>query len=329
MSYTSGHAQRDGMLLILASVTGYSMLPVFIKALQVAGLNPLDIATWRFALAAPLFWLMVRVLRTPVSSRSLPRWRLLAMGTLLAMAAVATFWGFERIPAGTFVVLFYTYPAIVAILSALMGERLPLVGWGALVLTTIGIVLTVPDFGQGIGNDNLVGVLLALFTAFVVAIYFILSGRLLRGHTALGAASAWSATGALLSLIILIPFRAAQVQGNFLIHLGEIAFSMPLLAAQRANGAELWLRLLAIATVSTVLGGFFLTVGIQKIGAARASIIGTVEPILTLIFARVFLGEEMLPVQLIGGVFIVASVLLLQLGNRIKIPEREQTMNIS
>ncbi|MEP6985541.1 MAG: DMT family transporter [Chloroflexota bacterium] len=315
--------QRDGMLLILASVTSYSMLPVFIRALQNAGLNALDIATWRFALAAPLFWLMVRFLRQPAGDRPLPRWRLMGMGTLLALAAVATFWGFERIPAGTFVVLFYTYPAIVAVLSALMGERLPIAGWGALVLTTIGIILTVPDFGHGIGNDNLVGVLLALFTAFIVAIYFILSGRLLKGHTALGAASAWSATGAFLFLLVLIPFRAAQLPGNFWNHLGEMTLSMPLLAAHHPQGIELWLRMLGIATISTVLGGFFLTVGIQKVGAARASLIGTVEPILTLIFARIFLGEEMLPVQLIGGAFILASILVLQLGSPVKVTALE------
>lgn len=299
------------------------MLPVFLKALQVAGLNSLDIATWRFGLAAPLFWLMVRALRMPAGDKPLPHWRLMAMGTLLAMAAVATFWGFERIPAGTYVVLFYTYPAIVAVLSALMGERLPAAGWGALVLTTIGIILTVPDFGKGIGNDNLIGVLLALICAFIVAIYFILSGRVLKGHAALGAASAWTTTGALLFLLILIPLRAAQMPGDFWKHLGEIAFSMPLLAAHHPQGIELWLRMLAIATVSTVLGGFFLTVGIQKVGAARASIIGTVEPILTLIFARIFLGEEMQPVQLIGGAFIVASVLVLQMGSRIKVTALE------
>ena len=323
MSQNMARTQRDGMFLVLASVTSYAMLPVFIKAIQDAGLNSLDIATWRFALAAPLFWLMVRALRMPAGNKPLPRWRLLGMGTLLAMAAVGTFWGFERIPAGTFVVLFYTYPAIVAILSALMGERLPAAGWGALVLTTIGIVLTVPDFGQGIGNDNLVGVLLALITALIVAIYFILSSRVLKGHIALGAASAWTTTGALLFLLILIPFRAAQMPGDFSAHFTEIVFSMPLLAARSPNGMELWLRLLGIATISTVLGGFFLTIGIQKVGAPRASIIGTVEPILTLIFTRVFLSEEMQPVQLIGGAFIIASVLLLQLGSRIKVPALE------
>lgn len=316
-------SERDGTLLILASVTGYSILPVFIKALQTAGLNSLDIATWRFGLAVPLFWLMVRVLHLPAGDRPLPRLRLLGMGTLLAIAAVATFWGFERIPAGTFVVLFYTYPAIVAVLSALMGERLPAAGWGALVLTTIGIILTVPDFGQGAGNDNLVGVLLALFCAFVVAIYFILSSRLLKGHTAFGTASAWTTTGALLLLLLLIPFRAAQMPGDFANHLGEITFSMPLLAAAHPNGWELWLRIFGIATISTVLAGFLLMVGIQKVGAARASIIGTVEPILTLVFTRIFLGEEMLPVQLLGGVFIVASVIVLELGARIKVPALE------
>ena len=315
--------QRDGMLLVLASVTGYSMLPVFIKAVQAAGLNSLDIATWRFALAAPLLWLIVRVLRLPVGEKPLPKWRLMAMGSLLAMAAVATFWGFERIPAGTYVVLFYTYPAIVAVLSALMGERLPAAGWGALVLTTIGIILTVPDFGQGVGNDNLVGVLLALFSAFIVAIYFIVSGRVLKGHTEFGAASAWTTTGAVLSLLVIIPFRALQMPGNFWNHLGEIAFSMPVLAAHHPEGLGLWLRMFAIATVSTVLAGFFLTVGIQKVGAARASIIGTVEPILTLVFARIFLGEEMQTIQLIGGAFIVASVLVLQLGSRTKVPALE------
>ncbi len=316
--------ERDGVLLVLASVTGYALLPVFIKAIQVAGLNPLDIATWRFALATPLVWLMVRALRMPNGDKPLPRIKLLMMGTLLATAAVATFYGFERIPAGTYVVLFYTYPTIVAVLSALMGERLPAAGWVALVLTSIGIFLTVPDFGQGIGNDNLVGVLLAIFCAFLVAIYFILSGRWLKGHTALGKASAWTTTGALLTLLLLIPFRAVQLPGNVLDNIGQIVLSLPLLASGHPIGIELWLRMLAIATVSTVLGGFFLTVGIQKIGAARASIIGTVEPILTLIFARLFLDEQMQSVQLIGGVFIVASVLVLQLGSRPKMPALEQ-----
>ncbi|MCA0458330.1 MAG: DMT family transporter [Chloroflexi bacterium] len=315
--------ERDGILLILASVTAYAMLPVFIKALQLAGLSPLDIATWRFGLAAPLAWLIVRGFRLPVGDKSLPRLKLVGMGTLLAAAAVITFYGFERLPVGTFVVLFYTYPAIIAVLCAFMGERLPLAGWVALVLTTIGIVLTVPDFGQGVGNDSIIGVLMAMVCAVLVAVYFLLNSRVLKEHTAFGHASAWTTTGALLVLLLLIPFRAVQQPGHLLSNMGNIAMSLPVLAAARPDGAELLLRMLAIAGFSTVLAGFLLMVGIQKVGAPRASIIGTVEPILTLIFARLFLGEQMQTVQLVGGAFIIASVIVLQLGSRVKVPAVE------
>lgn len=319
--------ERNGALLVLGSVSCYAMLPVFIKELQNVGLNSLDIATWRFLLAVPLFWLMVKLLRLPAGDRPLPRVKLLLMGTLLAMGAVGTFWGFERIPAGTFTVLFYTYPMMVAVLSVFLGERLPLVGWIALVLTSIGIILTVPDFGQGVGNNNLVGVLLALFTAFVVAIYFILSGRVLKGHTALGAASAWTTSGALMLLLILIPIRALQMPGSWVGNVSQIVTSLPALAAVQPDGAGIWLRLLSVAGLSTVIGGFLLTIGIQRVGPARASIIGTVEPILTLIFARIFLGEQMQPFQVVGGAFIVASVIVLQFGNRPKTALVEAQVN--
>ncbi len=57
---------------------------------------------------------------------------------------------------------------------------------------------------------------------------------------------------------------------------------------------------------------FFLNAGIQKVGPARAAIIGTIEPILTLIWTFLLLGEHMRPLQLVGGVLILASIILLQ-----------------
>ena len=56
----------------------------------------------------------------------------MAIGTLLAFAALAAFFGLERLPSGTFSVLFYSYPAMVALLASLLGERLSLVAWIAL-----------------------------------------------------------------------------------------------------------------------------------------------------------------------------------------------------
>jgi drug/metabolite transporter (DMT)-like permease len=313
--------ERDGALFILLSVTGYALLPVWVKSVQAAGLSSLDVATWRFALAVPIFWLLVRLTRhtAPASGKRLPRFRLLAMGTIFAVAAVAAFWGFERLPVGTYVVLFYTYPAMVAVMSAFLGERLPLAGWLALVLTLLGVFLTVPDFTAGLSSGSLQGVLLALFNALIVALFFLLSGRLLKGHTALAEGSALSVTGAFLALLLIIPLRAAQLPaGQLSDNIVRTGLSLPLLALQSPDGLKIMLSMLALAAFSTVLPVFFLTSGIQKVGATRASILGTVEPILTSLFAFLFLGESMGSSQLVGGGLILLSVIILQMSGRAK-----------
>ena len=285
-------SQRQGTIFILLSVTGYSFFPIWVKTIQAAGLGPLDIAFWRFLFAVPVFWLLVKGLRVPTSDNPLPRVRLLGMGTLLTAAALLAFLGLERIPASTFIVLFYTYPAMVAVMSLFMGDRLSRQGWFALALTLVGMFLTVPDFSQGLGNNNLVGLIMALLNAFVVALYFIVSSRLLRGHTAMAQASAWGVMGALLPLLILLPVHRPIVPAD----------------------ANVWLNLGAMVVVSTVFPVFFLNAGIQKVGPARAAILGTVEPLLTIILAALFLGERLQPIQLLGGAFILASVVILQLS---------------
>ncbi len=284
-------SQRTGIIYILLSVTGYSFFPTFARLLQESGLPSLDIATWRFAIAAPLFWLVVLIRRSPPAARRLPRNQLLGMGTLLAVGAVCAFFAFERIPVPTFIVLFYTYPALVALLSAFLGERLPLQSWLALGLTLVGVALTAPDFSQGLSGDNLIGVTLSLVNALIVAIMIMLSSRLLRGHTQLARASAWTVTGACLVFLALTLVRRPGVPQQ----------------------PTEWIGLLAMASFSTVFPIFFLNAGIQKLGPTKASIMGTVEPVFTTILAMLFLGDTIEPIQLLGSLLILASLLLLQL----------------
>jgi len=131
---------------------------------------------------------------------------------------------------------------------------------------------------------------LALVNALVVAIMVILSSRLLRGHTELARASAWSVTGACLVFLALALVR-------------------PLGAPTQPTE---WLVLLAMASFSTVFPIFFLNAGIQKLGPTKASIMGTIEPVFTTILAVLFLGETLQPIQLLGGLLILVSLILLQ-----------------
>lgn len=286
-------AQRMGVLLILLSVTGYSFLPVFTKNLYAENVAPPDIALWRFAIAAPVLWAitLLRGVRLMPGGKRLPHLRVMAMGGLMAAAALTAFFGLQYLPAATLVVLFYTYPAMVALLGLLLGERLPLLAWGAIGLTLIGVVLTAPDFTSGLEGGNAIGVMLALLNALIIAVYYIVSSRLLRGYPDMARATAWTLLGGLVVLIAI-----SLVNG----------FALP-------QSPRAWLLLVGLAVICTIMPVFALNLGIQKLGAARAAIIGTVEPILTGVLALIFLGEGIQVQQVIGGAVIIASVLLLEL----------------
>lgn len=284
---------RIGILYIFAAVLGYSFLPIFIDHLLDAGVKPLDIALWRYMIVTPVFWLLA--FARPAAKVRLPRMRVaLFLGPLLAVAAVVAFFGLDLIPPGTYVVIFYTYPAMVAIFALFMGERLSVWGWVALTLTLVGVGLSAPDFSEGMRGENLPGVLLALLNALVVAVYFVISNRLLRGRANTSAAvvraSAWTVSGTLLSLI-----GATLLTG----------FAVP-------QSQDVWANLVGLALVSTLLPIFALNIGIQKLGPTRAAIFGTVEPLTTSLLALIFLGQVMKPIQWVGGLVIVASVILLQ-----------------
>jgi drug/metabolite transporter (DMT)-like permease len=289
--------QRQGFLFVVIAVTGYSLLPIFVKNIQASGLPTLDIATWRFTLAMPIFWLVVLARGTPAPAVPLPRFRLMALGCLLTLAAIAAFFGWERLPAGTFTLLFYTYPALVALIMLMLGERLSGQGWFALALTLVGTALTVPDLGVGLSAGDWLGILLAFLDGLFVAVYFIFNSRLLRGHTALARASAWTITGSFLFVLLMALVRPVTWPADI----------------------SIWAFLLAIAAVSTVMPVFALTVGLNKLGASKAAILSTLEPLLTMILAAIFLNEKMQSVQLIGGALILISVVLLQIPRRIPV----------
>jgi len=156
-----------------------------------------------------------------------------------------------------------------------------------------GVVLTVPDF-QAAGGVDKFGLALVLANAAIVAIYYLLSKRALAGVVDVSGASAWMMLGTLFVLALLIPLRGLQMPPN----------------------ALTLLMLLGIATLGTVLPVFGINLAIQRIGAAQASLISTVEPPLSMLVSMFVLGELILALQWVGAALIIGSVIVLQLRPR-------------
>jgi drug/metabolite transporter (DMT)-like permease len=74
-----------------------------------------------------------------------------------------------------------------------------------------------------------------------------------------------------------------------------------------------WLWLAGIVAVSTVAAIVLFFAGLARVGPSRASIISTVEPLVTVSLAFVVFGERLAAIQLLGGALVLASVVLLQL----------------
>ena len=71
---------------------------------------------------------------------------------------------------------------------------------------------------------------------------------------------------------------------------------------------------LGMAVFSTVLPSLLLSMGIQRIGASRASLISSIGPVATIGLAYAILGEVMGWDQLLGSFLVLSGVLVVSLG---------------
>jgi len=77
---------------------------------------------------------------------------------------------------------------------------------------------------------------------------------------------------------------------------------------------KMWIAFLYIAIFATLIPFGFYFKGIERVRATRASITATWEPVIAGFAAYVVLGEVLYPLQILGGIGVIAAVVLLQIG---------------
>ena len=289
--------RQIGLIAVTFSIAGYALLPILTRFIyQYSSLQPTDIAIWRFIFATPAIWLVIwardaRKAEKPKRSDSRRQiLRMMALGLFYTCATLCAFFGLQYIPASLYTVLFYTYPAMVALMSLILGQKLRLMAWVALAFTIFGVILTVPDLSIS-GENTGLGLLIAILNAAVVAIYFVIISYEMPKMSSVSRGAAWVITGTLIILLLLIPFFGIRLPDNL----------------------QTWGLLIAMATWSTAMPIFVINVAIQKLGVSQASIISTSEPIATMILAMILLNEVISPIQWIGAIFIISGVIILEI----------------
>ena len=279
-----------GVALVVASACAYGTVPILAKTAFREGATLPEFLTLRFALAAALLWAAV-----PLTGGALPRKadvaRLLAMGAIGYGGQSASFFlALARLPAATTALLLYTYPAIVTLgAAALLHDRLTARKAIAVAIAFGGTSLVVR--GQ-FGGAEPIGVSFALASATIYSAYILFGSRLFTAVPPV-ASAATVMTGTAFTF-----FTYSFVTNQL---------AWPATALQGTTIA-------IVAVVGTAVPVLAFLAGMPRIGPARASILSTFEPAVTVLLAAAVLGEPFAAAQAIGAACVIASVIVLEAG---------------
>ena len=289
-----------GAAACLVSAACFGAMAVFGKLAYANGVSPAALLLVRFTLAALLLGLLSLVLRrrsAPQTTPPLPRPGPRVVVTALALGAVgyaaqATlyFSALELMDASLLSLIFYTYPLLVTVSAVLLGrEHLTAARVAALATATGGVLLVL--LGAGGVNFSSGGALLAFGAASVYTGYILVSDTVVHQVPPVPL-SALVMTGAAMTLA----GRAALTGGV------DLGF-----------GVRGWSWLACIAVVSTVVAMLAFFAGLRRTGPSTAAILSTFEPVVTTTLATITLAELLTPVQLAGGLLVLASAAVVQL----------------
>ena len=270
-----------------------------------AGVEGVAFASWRATLGVAFLAILIvargRGRASVAALRGLDRRGRVTLGiaalTGLALNA-AIFTAFERIPIALALMLFYTYPAGVVVVAALLGrETVTPSRVAALLLSTTGVVLVLAG-GMGAGGGapiDPVGVMLGLGAAASQVVFITISRDGYRSVP----------SDAAMTVILTV----SMIGGALLaVAVGQ---ADSLLAPLRSLAP--WPIVLVAGVLAAGLASLLFLTAIRRIGGTRTGILMLFEPVVGVMLAGLLLHESLAPVQLLGCALVLVGALVLQL----------------
>ena len=278
-------AVNRGRLAALGSAASFGMVAPLAGLAYAGGASPAAVVLARlvFGLGGAAGAVALLNRPWPMPRREWPG--TLAVSVAWIVVTVAYMASFYYIPVSLAVLMFFTFPVLIALVAPLVDGRRPrALTVGAALLAFAGLVLAL---GPDVGGLDWRGCALGFAAALGAMSTFILSRRLV----------------------------AEQDMFAFSFHL-HLVCVLAVGAALAVTGwpdwpadVSPWLGLAGVGVfyVAAVLLQF---AAIRLAGPSRASIVFNAEPVITMLGAAVMLGERLGPWQLAGAVLVIGAVLL-------------------
>jgi drug/metabolite transporter (DMT)-like permease len=282
--------ERVGTAMVLASATGFGTLSILAKLGYEAGLGTQQMLAFRFVVAAiGMVGLAALAGQNPLLLGRTRLLTLLSMGALFYSAQSLTYFlALRTLSASVVVLIAYIYPSLVVLAGWLFLRRKVTAKHGAaLAASFLGLAMLV----GGVAHFQLTWALLLALASPIVY-----TGYILLGETVMGSVPALAAS--------------AVIMVGAAIGFGSIAFVTHELRLPVTLGG--WAVVAALAVLPTMLAITLFLGGLPRVGASRAALLSTWEPVVTVMLAAVLLGDRLSVVQVIGGLLVLLAVVVVQ-----------------
>ncbi len=208
---------------------------------------------------------------------------LFALGPITLLNTFAFFSAFRLTTISNALMTHYIAPVIVAVLAAIfLGERFTRRVFAAIVVSSIGLWVLLgmspAELMGAIGapSDNEVGLALGLLSGVAYAL-----------------------------LLVLVRILSPRMDAMIIVFFQNLSMCIILLPFIRGVSLDAVWGIVIIGILHSTLAPLLYVMGLGKIRANKAAILGYLEPVSAIIFALIFLGEVPATVSLFGGLLIL------------------------
>lgn len=277
----------------LAAAATFAVGGIIGKAALQAGLLPSELAELRVLFGFVVFLVVVAAFRRRalrVRRRDLPL--IFAFGAF-ALGGIqwAYYEAIARMPVGIALVIQYLGTLLLLVYVRAHGLRVGGRLWLAAGLTLAGTTLLVGVYDPSVLSRSRAGIPLAALAAVIFAVYFLLAERILARY------AVWT--------LLVYGFGSALAAWIVVRPLGLLPWS---LVTQPTTTA----LLAGVVVVATVVPFALIFASVSLIPAARTGLLSTAEPVFAAAVAWFALGETLEAPQLLGGIVVLAGVVVAQ-----------------
>lgn len=298
---------RRGLLYVVLAAVFFSVNASVSKVALDGGIDPTWLAALRSTGAALVLLAVVLLTRGPagltMTRRELPFLAVLGVfgGALVQWLY---FTAIDRLPVGIALLLEFTAPAMVALFTwGVLRRRIGARTWAGIGLALVGLAL-VARIWTDVGLDP-VGVLAGFGAAACLASYFLIGGRM-SVHRDSVSLTFWMFAFAALFWAIVQPWWTFDPT--------PLGTSTSLLGVFADIDVPVWSAVLWVIVLGTLVAYGLNLAALRHISPTTAGTIGMSEPVGAALVAWAWLGEALTPVQMIGGLTVLAGIAMVDVG---------------